>query len=370
MPINDSHSRETRLSDASHNYLDTWVISLDGARQAIPLNAVFRGGRMYVCEARFAFAFGLPSVERGEMHIFELTEKHGLFAYFHKSNGTLELFSGFERPERLPVAGDRDAFIRLEDVIASGNPYHDHTHLRRRVLADLLYKYNAAFTIAWVPVNVRPSENFRNDTRDYSRYNLEFVFTMDYWISRGGQMGLHGYTHQRGNQNSVIGNDFGSGVSDDHARDLFQRQIAAAEYFGWTAYSFTFPKYIGTTRQFEMAGEYFDFIMPNFNVRGNNTPRRIKVGERYVTYMNTTEDHLVNEGEAPLVALLNRLNRAGDTASFFFHTWLEYRYITVSRDEQNRPVIHHDINSPMHRILDNLQENGRVLRPTTHFTAN
>lgn len=347
--------------------IDTWVLSLDGVRQRLHLTTELRGGRMYFDAAEFALALDLPEAH-GEMHLFALAEEFELFAFFQRADGTIELFSGHTRPERLPpVEGERAAFIRLEDVIAMGVEHHNLHMLRRRVLADLLYAHNAAFTIAWVPVNVRPLEDFRNDTRDYSRYNLEFVFTMDYWISRGGQMGLHGYTHQRGNQNSVAGYDFGPAVSDADARVLFQKQVAAAEYFGWTPYSFTFPKYIGTQSQFEIAGEYFDFILPNFAARGSNAPTQIRVGDRDVIYMNAVEDHLIDDTEAQLLALLGRLNRAGDIASFFFHTWLEYASISVSRDEDNRPVIVHDENSPMHRILDNLRENGRTLQPTTFF---
>jgi hypothetical protein len=357
----------TVLADADGDFVDNWIISLDGVRQYFPLNAVLRRGRMYVDSADFSLALGLTMADGGEKHIFELAEEYGLLAYFHRGYGTLELFSGHTKPERLPVSGDGDAFIRLEDVIAANTPYHCHTLLKRRAIADLFYSHNAAFTIAWIPVNVRPSDNFRNDTRDYSRYNLEFVFTMDYLIDRGGQTGLHGYTHQLGNQSSVAGHEFGSGVSNERARELFALQIEAAEYFGWTVYSFTFPKYIGTIRQFEIAGEYFDFIMPNFHSRVNNIPNKVSVDGRDVVYMNAMQDHLMGEGETYLRALLNRLSRASGTASFFFHTWLEYGSIDVSRDDLNRPVISRDTNSPLHRILDNLRENGRTLKPTSYF---
>jgi hypothetical protein len=348
--------------------IDRWTISLDGVVQTLPISAVFRNGRMSMDAAFFTLALGLNKAEHEERHLFELTEEYGLFAYFNRRRGTLELFSGYERPEQLPaVDGNRSAFLRFEDVIAQGKTYHNRDMLNRRVMADLLYSHNAAFSIAWVPVNVRPSEDFRNDPRDYSRYNLEFIFTMDYKLSRGGQLGLHGYTHQRGNQNSVAGYDFGPGVSEAEARENFENQLAAASYFGWTPYSFTFPKYIGTDAQYQIAGEYFDFIMPNFNTRGSNNPRRVQIGDKQILYMNTVEDHLIDETERQLAALLNRLSRAGNTASFFFHTWLDYRYITVSRDEDNLLVIEYDTDSPLHRILDNLRENGRTLRPTTYF---
>jgi hypothetical protein len=361
----------SQLSDEDGYALDEWIISLDGVRQMLPLQTHFRNGRMYFDEAYFALALGLPATaEHKDEHLFDLTEKYGLFAYFNRQRGTarLELFTGHERPERLPAPdGERCAFMRFEDVIAQGRTWHSHDMLKRRVMADLLYAHNAAFTLAWVPVLVRPLDEIRNDPRDYSRYNLEFVFTMDYQISRGGQLGLHGYTHQRGNQNSVSGYDFGPSVSEEEARENFENQLAAAAFFGWTPYSFTFAKYVGTHRQYEIAGEYFDFIMPNFNTRGSNNPRRMEIDGRQVAYMNTVEDHLIDQGERHLNDLLDRLDAAGDIASFFFHTWLDYAFIEVERDENNRLVINYDTRSPLHQILDNLRGNGRTLRDTLYF---
>jgi len=365
---------ETSLFDSDGQILDNWIISLNGVRQMLPLDAVFRNGRMYFDAYYFALSLNLPAFgqadENEEHHLFELTEEHGLFAYFNRSRSRsrLELFTGYERPERLPAPdGERSAFMRFEDVIAHGHIHHTHDMLKRRVMADFLYSHSAAFTLAWVPVHVRPLEEFRNDPRDYNRYNVEFVYTMDYQLSRGGQLGLHGYTHQRGNQNSVAGYDFGPNVNERETRENFGNQLAAAAHFGWTPYSFTFAKYYGTQRQYEIAGEYFDFIMPNFNTRGSNNPRRVEVDGRQVVYMNTAEDHMVDRGERHLNDLLARLNRAGGIASFFFHTWLDYEFIEVSRDENNLLTIQYDARSPLHQILDNLRRNGRTLRPTTDF---
>ena len=352
--------------------LDTFFFTLDGTRQFVDIDAALYRGRMYVCNAQFAFAMGdMLFAEPGNIDLFTLTERDGLLTFFMRDRPRIDLFTGHARPQQLPAldeagGGTRSAFMRLEDVIATGVTHHTRDMFNRRVLADLLYSHSAAFTLAWVPVNVRPLDGFRNDVRDYSLYNLEFVFTMDYLISRGAQLGVHGYTHQRGNANSVVGYDFGAGVSEAEARLNFANQLAAAEYFGWTVYSFTFPKHLGTTEQFYLAGEYFDFVMPNFDVRGSNTPRHVHVGDRVVTYMSSVEDHLVDRGEQPILALLGRINRAGDIASFFFHTWLEYEFIHVTRDA-GRLIVEHDAQSPMHRILENLRVNDRVLRPTTFF---
>jgi hypothetical protein len=183
-------------------------------------------------------------------------------------------------------------------------------------------------------------------------------------------MGLHGYTHQRGNQNSIAGHEFGSGVSDAETRASFENQLAAAAHFGWTAQYFTFPKHIGTRRQHEIAAEYFDVIWPHPYSRAIHTPYRVQVGDREVVYFNTPQDHPHSASEADVSAMLRRLNGAGEIANFFFHTHLEYDYMQITRDANGRPTITHCENSPLHRILDTLRENGRTLHSPSYFLLN
>jgi len=356
------------IVNESGEALDTLFIRLDGIPQRTAINGVFRNGRMWVSASQFANALRLPRTEDAEMSLFELCELFGLLLFFDRDVGIIELFSGHERPEQLPAAGERHALIRLEDVTAMGSfsPYY-FEFIRMRAMADLLYTHNATFSIAWIPIYVRPMDNYRNDPREYSRHNLEFIFTMDYMIIRGGEMGLHGYTHQRGNENSIVGSEFGSAINDATARSLFHRQIAAAEYLLFTPVSFTFPKYLGTRRQFEIAGEYFDIIWPHPYTRAIRSPYHIRIGQRDVIYFNTPEDHLHGTSEADISSMLRRLNNAGEIANFFFHTHLEYESIHICRDENWFITITYDTSSPLHRILETLRTNGRVLRSPLYF---
>jgi hypothetical protein len=353
------------LTNESGEFLDILTLSLDGVRQKQPLNGTFRSGRMWINSAQFSAALGLPAGDNSVKSLFELCEQLGLSVFIDRTAGIIELYTGNKKPERLPISGERHAVIRLEDVAAFGDYAQRDELIKMRATADLLYKNNAAFSIAWIPVFVRPADSYKNDPRDYTRYNLEFVFTFDYMISRGGELGLHGYTHQRGNEMSISGIEFGPGVSDAVTRRLMQQQVKAAEDLGWKAHSFTFPKYVGTASQHAIAGEYFDVIWPNRHSSG--TISHIKIGQRNVIYFNTPQDHLVGRSEADLAALLRRLDNAGEIANFFFHCHLEYAFITISRDQRGFPVISYDTNSPLHRILDNLRANGRTLRSVTHF---
>jgi hypothetical protein len=361
----------TRIFDESGELLDTLILHINGRAQARPVDAVFRGGRIWFNEIEFRQTLRLPtriSVDEKFLCLFELCEEHNLLFDFDRHGGAINLFSGNERPPQLPSAGERHALLRIEDVAAFGDEWQQPNELiKMRAIADLLWTHNAAFSIAWVPVYVRPAESYRNDPREYSRYNLEFVFTMDYWLSRGGEMGLHGYTHQRGSQNSITGHEFGGGVSDATTRESFESGLSAAEFFGWEPRYFTFPKYIGTRRQHEIAAEFFDIIWPHPYSRAIHGPYRVQHNNREIIYFNTPQDHPHSASNADVAAMLRRLNNAGEIANFFFHTHLEYDFMQISRAENNRPIIIYDENSPLHRILNTLKENGRTLRSPLYF---
>ncbi|MCL2577695.1 MAG: DUF2334 domain-containing protein [Defluviitaleaceae bacterium] len=358
---------ETRLVNEDGELLDTLLLRVDGVEQSRLLEAVFSSGRIWFDAVEFAAALSLARPPQGRQSLFGLCEHYDLFFDFDRHSGIINLFTGHTRPKQLPPAGERHALMRIEDVAAFGDWQQPNELIKMRAIADLLWERDAVFSIAWVPVFVRPLDDYRNDPRDYTRYNMEFVFTIDYWLSRGGELGLHGYTHQRGTQNSIGGHEFGTGVSDEDTIQSFEQQLAATAHFGWTANYFTFPKHIGTRRQFEIAGEFFDVVWPHPYSRAIHDAYRVQQGDREVIFFNTPQDHTHSESDEDVAAMIRRINGAGEIANFFFHTHLEYNFMTIERDETGKPTVIHDTNSPLHRILDALKENGRVVRSPSYF---
>jgi hypothetical protein len=193
---------------------------------------------------------------------------------------------------------------------------------------------------------------------------------MDHWLARGGVMNLHGYTHQHGMENSIDGTEFGPGrnESDAAARERFELAIAAAEALGWDAVSFTFPKYASTQRQFEILEDYFDVIYNRPYQRWPNAPYyRERADGRTVVYLHTPQDHPTSGWDDAVDAMLGRLRGAGAFSSFFFHPHLDFRFIHIGRGESGPPAVTYDTNSPLHRILDLLAEQGRVLRHPAYY---
>jgi Uncharacterized protein conserved in bacteria (DUF2334). len=61
---------------------------------------------------------------------------------------------------------------------------------------------------------MNPAKGIDNDpSTQLSMHNTDFIFTLDYLIDKNGLIGLHGYTHQQGNEESADGIEFNSKIN-------------------------------------------------------------------------------------------------------------------------------------------------------------
>ena len=107
----------------------------------------------------------------------------------------------------------KSALIRIEDV-APGM----YTPQELRATADLLYNNGVPFVVALVPVYTDPlgvyngGVGITNRMSDNTTTAQDFVSAIRYMVSKGGQLLLHGYTHQYSNvpnpYNGCTGDDF------------------------------------------------------------------------------------------------------------------------------------------------------------------
>ena len=110
-------------------------------------------------------------------------------------------------------APSKSALIRIEDV--SPRMYDPAT---LRAVADLLYANNVPFSIALVPVYTDPAGYYNNGVPELHRISdvndpdsTDFMAALRYMMSRGGQLLIHGYTHQYSN----IANPYTGCTGDD-----------------------------------------------------------------------------------------------------------------------------------------------------------
>ena len=303
-------------------------------------------------------------LDNGYISLYEICDAYGLLAKWDRAAKTINLFSGYSRPTPKDIPkSNNTGLIRFEDIAAKGEDYSfDNELLCLRVMAEYLYSEGVIFSVAWVPRYVDPGNKYDNDlANDYSVYNAEFVFTMDYMIDRGAEIGLHGYTHQSGTRISLAGFEFSESLNNTAkaTRERIEAAIASAEKLGFPVDFFEFPHYSGSEMQFKIAEEYFDTI---YNHPYKLFPSKIYTvtkGERKVNYIHTTLDYLKSLDDVD--NMVNKIKNIGKTslASLFYHVHFEHGFIGINVPDGKTLEINYHDTSPLHRIVNAMHATGR-----------
>jgi len=167
------------------------------------------------------------------------------------------------------------AIIRIEDV----DPNADPDELRQ--IADYLYSEGVPFAVSVVPVYYDPLGFYNNSIPERERMSQvkEFLSALDYMVERGGNIVLHGYTHQYDETanpyNGVTGDDFefyrvslddygrvvyGGPVPEDSerwARDRVRRGLQELERSGFSPVAWETPHYAASSTDYPVFANTF-----------------------------------------------------------------------------------------------------------------
>lgn len=284
--------------------------------------------------------------------------------WFQKSK-TIVLYWNKENSSIQTVENRRanKAFLRLEDI-AAGGIYENTENLEKlRILSDFLRSKGAIYHMAWVPRYVEPPRKIDLDlSKEYSFYASEFLFTLDYCINRNAIVGLHGYTHQQGNEASVVGWEFTDklNANEKAVRDRVEASIKLAKDLDIPFKFFESPHYGARAGQKKIIEEYFDYIYePHY---GANETRPSLGDNKRTLYVPTPLDYV--HGVDKTDRMLQKINSINSStlASMFYHPGLEFEFIKLTSGENEYPSFEYLSNSPLHRILDAFEKKGYSLR--------
>ncbi|GIM28768.1 hypothetical protein CPJCM30710_14340 [Clostridium polyendosporum] len=253
-------------------------------------------------------------------------------------------------------------FLRLEDIATSNDPEDDEKCERLRVMARFLNDRSVPYHIAWVPRYKAPKINVDVDPSKENGFSIaDFIYTLDYITYHGGQIGLHGYTHQRGSEYSLLGTEFGP--DDPDVEDFRQRVEAAIKIAKDLDIPITFfetPHYAITAEQNKALEDYFTYIYHPFKDSRNNSVysnQPLKSPNNNKSYYLTTPlDYVKQNGTNEMISRIRNLS-PNTIASLFYHPGLEYRYINLT-EEDGIPKFQYDENAPLKRIIDELEKRG------------
>ena len=234
-------------------------------------------------------------------------------------------------------SGAGRAYIRLEDIMADGgiNGRFTHENLNRlRMFGAYLRDHTDAFYIAWIPLYVNPGKEIRNDiSRDESFYNADFVFTLDCLVADGGKIGLHGLSHQHGDEVSADGYEFGDSIvyTREEVMDIFRQAENICARMGYTYSFFEFPHYAASNPQKQLAEEHFDMVYQQYS--DDDTTGRIvtrSFGDHTCLWVPTPADCVRNAYDsAGITQRLTAAYEAGKEVSLYFHPAMDNRSMTV-----------------------------------------
>ncbi len=274
--------------------------------------------------------------------------------------------------KEVPPSG-KLALIRLEDVTASYIYARPEALEKLRIITDYLYTENIPFHVAWIPRYVNPNANPQVDVdlcKQYSMLNADFLFTLDYMMDRNGIIGLHGYTHQYANTQSIIGTEFhlnpadGIPASDQHVRERISLAIDAAKKLDIPYGFFEAPHYVISPDHLKILEDNFDYIYEHYPGFWGKIVEK-KNGNRKVKYIPTPLEFVVGKGDVDrMIGKIYSLksNRLG---SFFYHPYFEFEDITITKDAAGYPAYTYSESSVLHQLTKAFKDKGYKFLPIT-----
>lgn len=320
--------------------------------------------------------------------------KFRLFKYFVSALvvGFLFVFAGVY--ELMTVEGEGRApklvLMRLEDI-GPGGQYGSLEQLGKlRAVLHYLDEEKVAYHLAVIPrwIDVAP-DGTRYDVpldRPDDPYTQAFRTLLQEAAARGATLGMHGYTHQvgdvrreDGHQESGIGNEFNepgedSTLSAAFAMPRVEQGLAIFRNAGLKPQFWESPHYRSTPEQDALFRTYFGLNYQADVQTDRNAPavhyttgRNVGPGGSSLgaAYVPTPFDYIPYNKDEKII--VDRVGKSSHVPSFFYHAFLEFKYLVPVTDEDGVPVTTDGIpeyryaaagKSMLHKLVGGLRAKG------------
>ncbi|MCD8214865.1 MAG: DUF2334 domain-containing protein [Clostridiales bacterium] len=268
-----------------------------------------------------------------------------------------------------PNSNGSPAYIRLEDIAADGlRPEGEGNYTvemleKLKYTAEYLYLSGQQYYIAWIPLYVYPERSYTNDiSKDYNLYNSYFIYVLDYMTDHNGHLGLHGYSHQYGDDESGVGYEWGSDTPYSYTEQQ-ERMIKAKEAchkLGYKDEFFEFPHYAATSEQLLMAENYFDAVYQSYpEYDKSDIITYTERSGKAVYYIPTPAGYVRYIRDDSIYANIEACIQNGYALSLYFHPVIDKGAISV--DEYNgKRIWSFTEEAALPKILSQISENGYV----------
>lgn len=339
--LNKDNNKLTMKNDTSEYIFTNTTCNINGSEYQLRGNIISKDNIDYISLSDIEYIFNLISV-------------------FNFENTSISLVSNHVESPKLSNVSSQEkiALVRLEDFSAGDSMFIDAYQIKMKAMANLLHSNGIKYHVAWVPRFKAPSEDFDNDllTNDCIQ-NVGFVNLLDYLINNGGEIGLHGYTHQSEDQRSLNGTELSRKYNSSNAetKTVIENAINTAVSLNIPYTFFESPHYKASSKQKKIIAEYFEYIYEPYNPlvfhkiqKTSQNNLFIPTPLSYVTDLNV--DPILNGLEHP---------RPGLLASLFYHPTKELDFIEVDTFN-NTFNINYSVESPLQKIIKGIKDNNYV----------
>lgn len=286
--------------------------------------------------------------------ISDIEQLFDLVAVFDFKNNSISLInSNVKAPEEPYILySDKIALMRWEDFACGGSNFTDTNQTKIKCMADLLYSKGVKFHVSWIPRFKSPEDNIDNDLlKNNNIVNVGFVNLLDYLINRGAKIGLHGYTHQHGNEESGTGEEMSKDVNNTipETRSIVENGIDTASALNIPISYFESPHYQKTQLQRKVIEDYFQYIYESFDGSQSN----IYKSDDYHLFVPTPLGYVHDSNPSSIIDGLNNYNPY-ILHSFYYHPFVELKYINFDTTN-NKLNVTYDENSPLQQIVRTLK---------------
>lgn len=311
---------------------------------------------------------------KGYVYLYNITEPFELIPTIDAAKNRIDIYNSINNDStylKTSASSPKKAYIRLEDIVADGldtslTPNYSAKNLEKLIYTGkYLYDNGQAYYVAWIPVYANPKIGYWNDvSANFNLYNSYFVYALDYLSKHNGHIGLHGYTHQYGNDISAIGYEWGSNTPySTYEQELrIQKAIACSKRLGLNIEFFEFPHYGATKAQMNMASKYFNFIYQSYPKPelSNNFVYSSETGKR-VYYLPTPSGFLHTKYNLDNLLLnLNNSIYRKETVSLFYHPVIDMNYAIEINNKGSDRIWKYDSNGCLPNIVEFVSKYGYV----------
>lgn len=267
--------------------------------------------------------------------------------------------ANFEKKDETEEESNNFALLRLEDFTCGDAYANDETQTKVKIMANYLNSHDIKYHVGWIPRFKAPTDNIDNNLLENPDIKcISFVNLLDYLLNKNAEIGLHGYTHQHGDERSAVGEDLATGINDTEAetRSVIENGIDTAAALNIPITFYESPHYYASDSQLKIIGEYFKYQYEPYKYS-----KHIEKTESDNIFVPTPLGYVLysNDSGVDTSSIIDGLKDTSSDSvkSFFYHPSIESNFIDFNlNDNKLNYKFHKD--SPLKAIVNALEENN------------